>query len=148
MAAVLPEALRRHLADLQRRAESDDQTGRIFHAALRACNDTGWSYRQLGDALGVSHFYVSSRIKQASPDIKAFGFEIPARPWPVSVLEPRPLPLEISYDLRALLDRAVSDRTPERTANGLAPAVAAFFQALRAATEPAGTRTNWPCHWA
>ena len=135
MAAVLPEALRRHLADLQRRTESDEDAGQVFNEALKACNDAGWSYRQLGDALGVSHFYVSSRIKQASGNVTGFGFEIPARPRPASVLKPRPLPREISEDLQELMGRAVSEQTPDRTANGLAPAVEAFFQALRAASD-------------
>lgn len=141
MAVVLPDALRRHLVDLQHRAETVGEAGQLFNEALKACNDAGWSYRQLGDALGASHFYVSSRVKQASGNIEGLGFEIPPRPRPVSILKPRQLPREIRDDLQSLLDRAVSERTAERTANGLAPAVDAFFQALRAASE-----SGWDPH--
>lgn len=135
MAAVLPEALRRHLADLQQRSGSGEDAENLFDEALRAANDAGWSYRQLGTALGVSHFYISERIKRAPGKVTDFGFDIPERPRPAAVLQPRTLPDEVVRDLHARLERAVSDRTAERTENGLTPAVAEYFGALGAASD-------------
>ncbi|MGK3708594.1 hypothetical protein [Arthrobacter sp. IK3] len=135
MAAVLPDALRRGLLDLQQKADSDEEAHELLNEALKAANDAGWSYRQLGNALGVSHFYVSDRIRRASGSVQDFGFQIPERPRPARVLQPRELPEEIASDLRTRLEKAVSEHTAKRTANGLEPAVAEYFQALEAALE-------------
>lgn len=133
MVFELPDSLRNDLVALQSKAESDPDTRDAFERALTAANQAGWTYRQLGEALGVSRSYISARIKEPAAG-DSVDFEIPHRSRPAHILEPRELPLEMLADLQTRLDKAVTVR-PANAGSGLSPTVAEFFQALHAASK-------------
>lgn len=135
MPNAMPMPLRSGLAALQDAAASSPESRARFENALRAANEAGWSYRQLAEALGVSHFYISARIKHAAASTGDFGFDIPARSRPTTRIVPRKMPETMRADLEARLREASSGSSVSPVQSGLSPAVADFFQSLQAAVD-------------
>lgn len=133
MVLALPDSLRNDLVALQAKAGSDPEARKAFESALTAANQAGWTYRQLGEALGVSRSYISARIKEPAPD-DSVAFDIPQRARPAHILEPRELAPEMLADLQDRLDKAVAVR-PDTAGGTLSPAVSEFFQGLHAASQ-------------
>lgn len=133
MAFALPDSLRSDLVALQAKAESDPEARDAFERALTAANRAGWTYRQLGEALGVSRSYISARMKEPAED-DSVDFDIPRRSPRAHILAPRQLPPEMLADLQDRLQKAVTAR-PESTGSELSPAVAEFFQSLHSASK-------------
>lgn len=116
-------------------AESEKAAG-AYENALRAFNTAGWSWRQLGDALDLTHEAIRKRA--ARPAVKgapAPRFKIPPRrPRPLAVIPAPALPAKIAKDLASRLEAASGPDTGERVA-GLRPEVADFFAGLQAARD-------------
>lgn len=133
----LPEDAARRLAALQTAAAAGDKASGAYENALRAFNDAGWSWRQLGDALDLTHEAVRKRA--ARPPVTgapAPRFKIPPRrPRPLEVIPAPDLPARISRDLTARLAKASGPDSGERTGTGLRPEVADFFAGLQAARD-------------
>lgn len=135
----LPDDAARRLAELQAAAGISEKDSGRYENALRAFNAAGWSWRQLGDALDVTHEAVRKRA--ARPTVKGAktaGFRIP-KPQPkrraLDVIPTPALPVKIARDLKARLEATAGPDNGERTDNGLRPDVADFFAGLQAARE-------------
>lgn len=112
-----------------------------FAAALSAFHTGGWSYRELGRAIGMSHETVRLLIQglpESTPTsrIPVPRRSVPAPPPPEAGSDP-----ELATDpalaagLNAALEAAVAaDGAHDRTASGLRRAVADYFAALHAAS--------------
>lgn len=115
-------------------AAPDYEPGRaVFGAALRDFHAAGWTYRQLGEATGVSHEFVRLAIAGLPPEASS-GIKPPRRPKSLSVIPVHELDPRIADGLLRALAATEQD-TGDRTASGLKPAVADYFAALHAATE-------------
>lgn len=134
----LPDDAAGRLAELQAAAGTDEKAAGRYENALRAFNAAGWSWRQLGDALDVTHEAVRKRAaREPVKGAKTAGFRIP-RPQPKRALDviPTPaLPAKVAKDLKARLEATDGPDTGERTEAGLRPDVADFFAGLQAARE-------------
>jgi hypothetical protein len=132
--AALPDNARDELKELHRTSRQDGGSD-AFDAALHAFNLEGWSFRQLGDALGLSHESVRQRAKRAAEvGAPVSEVSIPSRVQALDIIPAQTLHTDISTDLNARLEAALMDQE-ERLSTGLKPAVADFFHAMHAARE-------------
>lgn len=132
--SALPASSRDELKDLHSIARRDGDSA-PFDAALHAFNQEGWTYRQLGEAVGLSHESVRNRTKRAvEAGTTASKLKVPARPQALEIIPTRDLHPDIVADLMAR-QASAAEPTGERTDTGLKPAVAQFFHALHAAKE-------------
>lgn len=135
----LPDDAARRLAELLAAASGGEKESGRYENALRAFNAAGWSWRQLGDALDLTHEAIRKRA--ARPPVKgakAAGFRIPRpapKPKKLNVIPAPALPAKVAKDLKARLDATGNPDTGERTSGGLRPEVADFFAGLQAARE-------------
>lgn len=130
-ARELPDQYREALLELARDTSSDGKA--FFGAALREHHESGWSYRQLGTALGRSHESVRRLIAAAEGTVSPIAppWESPAKP---TVLEANALPDEIAKDLSARLLAALKPSLGDKKAP-LSPAVAALYAGLAGAVD-------------
>ncbi len=132
--AALPDSSRTELTELYRIFRRDGDPAAL-DAALYAFNKEGWAFRQLGDALGLSHESVRSRAKRAEgAGATATKLQVPPRPQALDIIPTQELDPGIVAELRDLRS-AASEASEERTGAGLENAVADFFHALHAARE-------------
>lgn len=133
--ASLPDSARHELLELYRTSRLRDGDSAALDAALYAFNQEGWSYRQLGDVLGLSHESVRTRAKGAAKaGATATKLQIPARPQALDIIPTQELDPSIAAELKDLRS-AASAASKERTSTGLKPAVADFYRAMHAARE-------------
>ncbi|HEX9089525.1 MAG TPA: hypothetical protein VF867_18690 [Arthrobacter sp.] len=138
---ALPEAAARRLAALHKAAAAGGKAAGSYENALRAFKEAGWTWRQIGDAVGLSHEAVRNRA--ARPPVEGARvlprFSIPGRVRPLEIIQVPALPKTIAADLTKHLAAAIGENgagdAGVRTATGLRPAVADFFAALQAARD-------------
>lgn len=136
----LPRDAAEHLAALHTAAAGSAVAATAaaaeFENALRAFKAAGWTWRQIGQAVGLSHETV--RLRAARPKVKgapAPRFVVPDRAKPLDIIPAPELPEVIREDLAARLAAATGPDTGERTPAGLRVDVADFFAGLQAARD-------------
>lgn len=136
-ARQLPDESRDALLGLE--ADGSDAGRVAFMAALREFHGAGWSYRQLGAALGRSHESVRRLIEAAgdAPSPVAAPAESPAKP---TVLVTHELPDDVAEDLKARFKAAVETSLGDKS-GPLSPSVAAFYAGLAGAVA-----AGWDAH--
>lgn len=125
------------LSELRAKAHGDPSFRGLYGAGLRDFYEAGWSYRQLGKAIGLSHETVRLAILEVPDDIISSGIEVPSGPKSLSVIPLQELDREIATDLKSRLIAAIEASTEQRTPSGIKTAVADYFAALHQA-EAAG----------
>lgn len=98
--------------------------------ALKLAKERGWSYKQLGEAVGASHEWVRKQVLKTPADAPGPGIDIPERARPRRTVPVRHAPPSVLDELAALLQAAVDAEANERTAAGFRPAVAELHKAL------------------
>lgn len=133
----LPAEAARRLAALHAAAGTGEKASGGYENALRAFSAAGWSWRQLGDALDLTHEAIRKRAGRPPVDgAPVPRFKIPPpRPRPLEIIPTPTLPARITKDLAARLAKATGPDSGGRTGTGLRPEVADFFAGLQAARE-------------
>lgn len=121
------------LSELREKARKDESFRPLYGAGLRDFYEGGWSYRQLGKAIGLSHETVRLAIIDVPDDILTSGIEVPPSPKSLSAIPLHNLDPQLAADLKASLAAAVEADAGQRTASGLKTGVADYFAALHAA---------------
>lgn len=130
----IPAAGRTVLIALQDAAAGSPDARALFQSALAAFKSAGWSWRQIGDAAGISHENARKLAAAADTD-RDLGFDVPARKRPLNVIPDLALPPGITEDLTARLQAAIGEPSGARTESGLTLEVAAFFAGLQSARD-------------
>lgn len=134
---ALPAAVAQRLAALHAASSAGGKAAGEYENALRAFKAAGWTWRQIGDAVGLSHEAV--RNQAARPEVPGTRplprFKIPERSKPLEIIPVPALPAAVRNDLTARLAAATGPDTGERTPSGLRPEVADFFTGLQAARD-------------
>lgn len=119
-----------------------DETARIqYGAALRDFRAAGWTYREIGKAIGVSHESVRLALLALPGDVPGQKIDVPRR---TKSLRVRPIPEMdpvVAGRLQDALAAAVAADPDLRTPSGVRAAVADYFAALHRAAE-----VGWSAH--
>lgn len=132
-AEELPATSAQVLAALRAAAGNSADAAAMFHDALKAFKDAGWTWREIGAAAGISHEGARKMAALADGTRSDLGFDVPVRAKALDVIPSAGLHPRIAEDLSARLAAALGPDAGERTADGLTPAVADFFAGLQAA---------------
>jgi LAS superfamily LD-carboxypeptidase LdcB len=107
----LPADAARRLAALQAAAGTGEKASGGYENALRAFNAAGWSWRQLGDALDLTHEAIRKRAGR--PPVDGAAIQDPAAQAPAARGHPGPGPPGQDHQRPGRPARQ-SDRTGQR----------------------------------